>query len=150
MNKSMQVWSPIKELWDLQEDFNRLFFGPRQGGKRQEGEEGALWAPTVDICEDKEAVKIYTELPGIKKEDVKINVEEGMLTIKGERKFSDEKRKGDYYRIERSYGMFSRSFSLPTNVEPEKIKANMKDGVLEILLPKKEEAKPKEIEIHVG
>ena len=104
----------------------------------------------MDIREDKEAVILSAELPGIKKEDIKLGIENGVLTVKGERSFEDEQKKDNYYRIERSYGSFSRSFELPSTVDPEKIKANMKDGVLEIYIPKKDEAKPKKVEIEVS
>jgi HSP20 family protein len=92
---------------------------------------------------------IQAELPGLKKEDVKINVREGVLTLSGEKKFSDEKRKDNYYRIERSYGAFARSFTLPNTVDAEKIQASMKDGVLRLMIPKKPEAKEREISIQV-
>ncbi len=144
----MQLWSPLGDLWDLQDEINRVFRGynPRTSNERAEM---AAWVPAVDILEEKEAVKLTAELPGMKKEDVKIGIEDGVLTIKGERKFSEERNRDNYYRIERSYGSFSRSFTLPPTVEADKIKANMKDGILELYLPKKEEAKPKEIEIKV-
>ncbi|MBN1283724.1 MAG: Hsp20/alpha crystallin family protein [Proteobacteria bacterium] len=145
----MQLWSPLGDLWDLQDEINRVFrgFGPR--GSREKGEISA-WAPAVDICEDKEAVRLTAELPGMRKEDVKINVEDGVLTIKGERRFSEETKKENYYRIERSYGAFSRSFTLPPTVESDRIKASMRDGVLEMQIPKKEEAKPKEVKIDIA
>jgi HSP20 family protein len=139
----------MSSLWDLQDEINRLFwgFGRRRGD--EETSELAMWAPTVDIKEDKEGVTISAELAGLKKDDVKIAVNEGVLTIRGERKFTDEKKKENYHRIERSYGSFLRSFTLPSSVDDSKVKATMKDGLLEIYLPKKEEAKPKEIEIEV-
>ncbi len=149
--KKMQLWSPVNDVWDLQDDVNRLFRG-FLGGPRHHGEQGselAIWAPAVDISEDKEAVKITVELAGMKREDVKINVEDGVLTIKGERKFSEETKKENYYRIERSYGSFSRSFTLPSTVESDKIRATMKDGILELLIPKSEASRPKEIQIEV-
>ncbi len=151
MTRKLQVWSPFGDVWDLQDEVNRLFrsFGGGMARRNEEGTENALWAPSVDIAEDKEAVKITAELPGMRQGDVKINVENGVLTLRGERKFSDETKKENYCRIERSYGAFSRSFSLPPTVEPDRIKATMKDGLLEILVPKKEEAKPKEIQIEV-
>lgn len=146
--REMQAWKPFGDLWDLQDEVNRLFYG---FGRRGRGEgEAATWAPLVDIYEDKESVKITAELPGMTQKDVKITVHDGTLTLKGERKFEQEDRKENYYRIERSYGTFARSFTLPTTVDAEKIHANMKDGVLEVLLPKKEEAKPKEIEVTVS
>lgn len=128
MNNTLQTWSPINDLWNLQDVLDRFFFGRRKG-KRREGESTAIWAPTVDVCEDKEAIKIYAELPGLEKKDVKIHVEEGVMTLKGERKFEDENKKGDYYRVERSYGSFLRSFTLPSTVDSENIKASMKNGV---------------------
>jgi len=146
MTRTLQRWTPFGDLWDLQDEINRAFRGYR--GSSERGELSA-WAPAVDICEDKEAVKITAELPGMRRDDVKVGVEDGVLTIKGERKFSEETKRDNFYRIERSYGTFSRSFALPPTVETDKIKANMKDGVLELLIPKKEEAKPKEVEIKV-
>jgi len=145
----MQLWSPISSLWDLQEEINRLFWGFGRKRFDEETSELAVWSPTVDIKEDKEGVTISAELAGLKKDDVKISVSEGVLTIKGERKFTDEKKKDNYHRIERCYGTFMRSFTLPSTVDDSKVKATMKDGLLEIYLPKKEEAKPKEIEIEV-
>lgn len=151
MTRKLQVWSPASELWDLQDDMNKLFrsFGMGFRHRGEEETEMTLWAPVVDIAEDRESIKISAELPGMKKEDVKINVENGILTLKGERKFGDEVKKDNYHRIERRYGSFYRSFAMPPTVEPENVKAIMKDGVLEILIPKKEEAKPKEIQIEV-
>lgn len=152
MTRKMQVWSPFSDVWDLQDEMNRMFRNFGLGlTRRSEGESGelSLWAPAVDIAEDREAVRITAELPGLKQNEVKINVEDGVLTLKGERKFTDETKKENYYRIERSYGAFSRSFSLPPTVDAEKIRATMKDGVLELLIPKKEEAKLKEIQIEV-
>lgn len=148
MTKKMQVWRPFGDLWDLQDDINRLFWG---FGKRGYEEEGGLaaWTPAVDVCEDNEAVRIAAELPGMAQKDVKLAFKDGVLTIRGEREFKDEQKRKDYYRIERSYGTFARSFTLPGTVEADKIHAVMKDGILEIMIPKKEEAKPKEIEIKV-
>lgn len=147
--KKMQLWSPLNDLWDLQGEVNQLFSSFSRGGGRGASEGGMIWSPAVDICEDKEAVKLTVELPGLKKEEVRINVEEGMLTVRGERRFQDEQKRDQYYRIERNYGAFSRSFTLPSTVNSEQIKASMNHGVLEILIPKKEEAKPKEIAIEV-
>lgn len=143
----MQKWEPIRDLWDLSDDLNKFFFG---FGRKGDEEGQAMWAPTMDIYEDKEAIKVYVDLPGMKKEDISINVEDNVLTVKGERKFEEENKKKNYYRIERSYGTFRRSFALPNNVDTGKIAANMKDGILTVEIPKKEEAKPKEIEIKVS
>ena len=149
--KSLQTWSPMRDLWDLHDDVDRLFHGfGFRGGRKQGNLASVAWIPPVDIREDKVAVILSAELPGIKKEDIKLGIENGVLTVKGERSFEDEQKKENYYRIERSYGSFSRSFELPSTVDPEKIKANMKDGVLEIYIPKKDEAKPKKVEIEVS
>ncbi len=143
----MQLWSPLGDLWDLHDEMDKVF--RRFGGRAGEKGELAAWAPAVDICEDKEAVKLSVELPGMKREDVKLSIEAGVLTIKGERKFTEETKKDNYYRIERSYGIFSRSFTLPPTVEADKIAATMSDGVLNVMIPKKEEAKPKEVKIEI-
>ena len=152
MSGKLQLWSQVTDLWNLQDEVNRLFrdagFGSRRHGDEERGEL-SIWAPAVDIAEDKEGVKLSVELPGMRREQIKLGVEDGVLTIKGERKFTDETRRENYHRIERSYGTFMRSFTLPSTVQQEKITAAMRDGVLEILIPKKEEAKPKEIAIEV-
>lgn len=151
MTRKMQTWKPFGDVWDLQDDINRLFYGFGRRGHGWDEEEGAMtnWTPLVDVCEDNESVRITAELPGMEQKDVKLAVKDGVLTIRGERTFKDEQKKKDYYRIERSYGSFARSFTLPTTVDYEKIHAQMKNGVLEIMIPKKEEAKPKEIQIKV-
>lgn len=149
MTDKLTKWRPFGDLWDLQDDINRLFYGFGRHGRGQTEDEmsASVWAPVVDICEDNESVRITAELPGMKQKDIKLSVKDGVLSIRGERQFKEEQKKRDYYRIERSYGSFSRSFTLPNQVDLEKIHASMKDGVLEILIPKREEAKPKEIEI---
>ncbi len=136
------------EDWNLNDEVGRFLWGI---GKSREGKETrSNWLPAVDVSENNEAVQIHAELPGLKKEDVKINLRDGVLTIQGERKFEhEEKKKNNYYRVERQYGVFARSFSLPTTVDGEKIQASMTNGVLEILIPKKPEAKEKEIAISV-
>jgi len=105
------------------------------------------FVPAVDIKETDDKYLIEAELPGIKKEDVHIEVKDGVLTLRGERKHEEEKSEGNYTRIERAYGQFQRSFTLPVNVEEDKISASYKDGVLAIELPKGEKAKPKQIEV---
>ena len=141
--------SPFHSMWNLPEEISRLFWGLSQ--PRPESEDQiAEWTPAVDVYEDVEQFRLHAELPGLKREDVKISLKEGVLTLRGERQFEDEKKKDNYYRIERSYGSFVRSFTLPNTVDPEKIRATMKDGVLEIVIPKKPEAKPKEIKVEVS
>lgn len=111
-------------------------------------DDSVVWRPRMDIKETKDAFEISADLPGLKKEDVNISLKDGILTISGERKYENEKKDQDKYYMERVYGNFSRSFSLPSDVKEKEIKANLKNGVLTISLPKAEKVKPKEIEIH--
>jgi HSP20 family protein len=110
----------------------------------------ADWVPSVDVSETDGDYQIKAELPDVKKEDVKVTVENGVLTIQGERKQEKEEKGKKYHRVERSYGSFVRSFTLPDLVDEEKVKAEFKDGVLNLQLPKSEKAKPKAIEVKVG
>ncbi len=117
-----------------------------------EGDEDLMrgaWAPAVDIHDTGEGFVVTADLPGVKKEDIVIDLKDGTLTIKGEKKFEEKVPKENYIRIERSYGRFVRSFSLPNNVDAEKIKATFNNGILDLQIPKKEEAKPKQITIDV-
>lgn len=108
------------------------------------------WAPAVDIYENDGELVVEAELPGLEKGDIKVNVEDGVLTLKGERKLSEETKEEDYHRVERAYGTFTRSFTLPDTVDAEKISAKHKDGVLRVSLPKKPEAKPKVVDVKVA
>lgn len=108
------------------------------------------WTPLVDITEDEKEYLIKAELPEVKKEDVKVTVEDGVLTITGERKFEKEEKDKKYHRIERAYGSFMRSFTLPDTAAGDKVSAEFKDGVLKVHLPKSPEAKPKSIDVKVG
>ncbi len=146
--KSLQLFNEVDDVLNLKDEIDKLFFG--FGRRAPKGTNLSTWAPPVDISEDKEAIKFHFELPGMKKEEVKISIENNLLSVKGEKTFKEEEKKKDYHRVERSYGMFERSFTLPSGVASDKVTANMKDGVLEIYVPKKEEAKPKEIEIKIG
>ena len=105
------------------------------------------WLPPVDIAEERDRILITAELPGFKQDQIQINMEGSVLTIRGERKFEDEKDGRNYHRVERAYGQFVRSFTLPNNVDRDSIKASFRDGVLELDLPKREEAKPRQIQI---
>ena len=107
------------------------------------------WAPAVDIHETDDGFMVTADLPGVKKEDIEIDLKDSTLTIKGEKKFEEKAPKENYIRIERSYGKFIRSFSLPNNIDSEKIKATFNNGTLELNIPKKEDAKPKQITIDV-
>jgi HSP20 family protein len=142
-------WRPFRDVVSVQDEMNRLFediVGHRPA--RVHWTNGD-WNPSVDVTEDKESVVVKAEMPGMKKDDVKISVQDNVLTLKGEKKQEKEEKESDYHRIERSYGSFCRSFELPTAVRTDKIKANYKDGVLSITLPKTEEVKPKEIPISI-
>jgi HSP20 family protein len=107
------------------------------------------WTPSCDIFETANEIVVKAELPSVKKEDLKINIEGNLLEISGERKFEEETKRENYYRIERNYGQFLRSFTLPTSVDPTKIVAEFKDGLLRVTLPKHETAKPKQIDVKV-
>ncbi len=143
-------WSPFRDVVSVQDEMSRLFddvFGQRLA--RVQWTDG-IWNPSVDVTEDKDSVVVKAEMPGLNKDDIKISVQDSILTLKGEKKQEKEEKETDYHRIERSYGSFCRSFQLPTTVRADKIKANYEDGVLSIILPKTEEVKPKEIPIGIG
>jgi HSP20 family protein len=126
---------------------NRLF---EDAGRNYRGDEPAAttsWSPAVDIFETESEIVVKAELPGMERKDITLNLEKNVLTLRGERRFQKETKEENYHRIERSYGGFSRSFSIPATVDEERISAEYKDGVLKIVLPKKEQAKPKQIRI---
>ncbi len=143
-------WDPFREVSTLQERINRLFEDafPR-ARDLEEGLSRGAWRPAVDIYEGETAVILKAELPGIRKEDVTVEIKDNVLTITGERTADAKVQAEKYYRRERTYGTFSRSFNLQYAVNPDKIKARFKDGVLEIELPKPEEEKPKQINVKV-
>jgi HSP20 family protein len=147
---ALAKWDPFKEVTTLQERINRLFEDafPRTR-EREEDLSPGVWRPAVDIYEGETAVVLKAELPGIKKGDVSVEVKDNVLTIKGERKAESEIKEEKYYRRERTYGSFSRSFNLQYTVKPDKIKARFKDGVLVIEVPKPEEEKPKQINVNI-
>jgi len=138
---------PFRELFELQRGINELFdegFGaPRQSVALR------AWTPPVDVYEDENAFVIKVELPEVNRDDVKVSVNENTLSVSGERRAENEEKRDNYHRIERSYGQFYRSFTLPPNVNTEGIGAQFKDGVLRLSLPKREDAKPKQIEVKV-
>ncbi len=144
-------WDPFRELEEVSDRLNRMFARPvtrTQGGK--ETMIVADWDPSVDISETDGEYQIKAEIPDVKKEDVKVTVEDGVLTIQGERKHEKEEKGKKFHRIERSYGSFVRTFSLPDVIDEDKVKAEFKDGVLNLHLPKSEKAKPKAIEVKVA
>jgi HSP20 family protein len=150
--KSMAIvrwWDPWRDLATVQEKMNQLFEDTFTRRGREEGLGGATWAPAVDIYETDGAVVVKAEVPGIDKDNVGIEVKDGILTLRGERKFEREVKEENYHRMERSYGAFVRSFSVPGSIDADKISAKLKDGVLEINLPKVEKVKPKQIKVEV-
>jgi HSP20 family protein len=147
-------WEPFRDLVSLQDRMNRLFDdsfrGVARGGAAEEDWAlGGSWAPAVDIFEHEGNIVLKAELPGVDTKDVDVRVENNVLTLRGERKFDNEVKRESYHRVERSYGTFTRSFTLPTVVDTGNIKAEFKEGVLRVTLPKREEAKPKQIAISV-
>ena len=140
-------WDPFRDLNMLQDRMNRLF---DDAGRNLRGDEPAAtttWSPAVDIFETEGEIVVKAELPGMERKDITLNLEKNVLTLRGERRFEKETKDDNYHRIERSYGGFSRAFSIPATVDEEHISAEYKDGVLKIALPKKEQAKPKQIRI---
>jgi len=142
-------WDPYREFRSLSDRFNRAL-GSTPAARREEELSLGAWMPPVDIAEDKDRILLTAELPGVKENEISIQMEGNLLTLRGERKFEEEKEGRNYHRVERSYGQFVRSFTLPNNVDRESIKANFRDGILEIELPKREEAKPRQIKISGG
>lgn len=141
---AISVWTPFQELERLQREVNRLF-----EGSRNEPRETAQWQPPVDVYEDVERFVVRAELPGLRSNEVAVSIENGLLTLSGERKLEGSEKRENYLRIERFYGNFRRSFQLPTTIDGAKISAEMKDGVLTVTLPKRAEVQPKQIKIDV-
>ena len=147
----VRFWDPMKELSSLQNRMNRVFeetFGSPlyRGGQPGVG----TWSPAVDIFETGDEIVVKAEVPGLAKDEVRVEVENGVLTLHGERKFEREVKEENYHRVERTYGTFSRSFTLPSTVDSARIEARFKDGILEVTLPKAEDAKPKRIDVQVS
>ena len=145
-------WEPFRDLVSIQDRMNRIFdeaFRVRTGGE-EDWALGGNWAPAVDIYEHEGNIVLKAELPGIDPKDVDVRVENNVLTLRGERKVDSEVKREQYHRVERAYGSFTRSFTLPNAVDTEKIKAEYSDGVLRVTLPQREEVKPKQISISVG
>ncbi len=142
-------WDPWKDLIALQERMNRLLEESFGGLRKEEGLVSGAWTPAVDIYETENSLVVTAEIPGVSEKDIDVRIENNQLVIKGERKFEKETKEENYHRIERVYGNFYRSFSLPNTVDHDKVKAEYKNGVLKITLGKKEEVKPKQIKIEV-
>ena len=143
-------FDPFEDMARLQRDVNRLF---EDNGRSSGGRQGAelasarTWAPAVDIFEDAEEIVVHVELPGLKQDDIDIELTGDTLTIKGERKFADTQRKDNYVRVERAYGHFQRSFTVGVPVQHDAVKASYRDGLLEVHLPKSPETKPKKVQV---
>ena len=141
-------WTPRGDLQSFQDEMNRMFNQFFQGGTGEEAGWGVrTWAPPVDIYETDDALILKAELPGVSKDDVSIEIHQNTLILRGQRKHEAEVKEDQYHRVERAYGTFQRSFTLPTLVDQEHVQATYKDGVLELRLPKSEAAKPKRIAI---
>jgi HSP20 family protein len=134
-------WDPFREMTNFEDQFNRLWRGVADG-KRQES-----WLPAVDVFDTKEAVVLKAELAGMKPDDIQIEVEDNVLTIKGERRFAEKVEEDRYYRIERRFGSFQRSLALPQGVKADDIQASYEDGILEVRVPKAEEEQPRKITV---
>lgn len=144
-------WDPFRELEDMSERLNRMFARPApRTGNGKEALTVADWIPTVDISETDGEYLIKAELPEVKKEDVKVTVEDGVLTLQGERRQDKEEKGKKFHRVERSYGSFVRSFTLPESVDDTAVKAEYKDGILALHLPKTERVKPKAVDVKVA
>ena len=142
-------WNPIRDTFSLRNHMNRVFGDFYFPTNREEGDLSMRnWNPVVDVYDNDDNIVLKAEIPGIDKKDIVIDVKGRVLTLKGERSSDNEVKEDNYYRRERCFGKFERAFTLPVNVELDKIKANYKDGVLEIEIPKPEEKKPKQITVH--
>jgi HSP20 family protein len=144
-------WEPLRELSSLQTEMNRLFNtvfdAPAAGGN---GGQARRWVPAMDLLETEEHFVLRADLPGMREGDVSIELEDNVLTVSGERKAEHEDRQEGYYRVERAFGSFSRSLTLPKGIDPESVTAHFDSGVLEVRIPKPEERKPRKISIGVG
>ena len=145
-------WDPFQDLLAIQDEMNQLFGqAVGQGGRATGGEAGTrAWAPALDIAERNDAYVVTVEVPGIKPEQLDITLENGALTISGERRFETETKEEQFHRIERRYGAFRRSITLPDRVKADAVEASFEDGLLQVVVPKAEEAKPKRIEVRAG
>lgn len=148
----MSRWNPFKEVEELEKRLSQLLGRnvPAGSADKNEAITVAQWSPVVDITEDDKEYAIKAELPDVKKEDIKLNVHDNVLTITGERKYEKEEKGKKYHRVERAYGSFMRSFTLPEDADGTKVTAEYKDGLLNVRLPKSEKAKPKSIEVKVS
>jgi HSP20 family protein len=151
---TMMRWDPFQDLRSAQDEMAQMSPMLAQAlglqGQPQGSDRATAWAPALDISERKDAYLVMVELPGVDADDLDITLEDGLLTIQGERQFTSESSEQQFHRVERRYGAFRRSITLPTHVMAEGIEASFEDGVLQILVPKPEEATPKRIQVRPG
>ncbi len=140
-------WDPFKDLVTLRERMNRLFEEAFTSRGEEKGLVAGNWSPSVDIFETENALVLTAEVPGIDENDIEIKIEDNTLSLRGERKFEKETKEENYHRIERSYGSFYRSFTLPTSIDQDKIQAEHENGILKITMPKKPELKPRKVKV---
>lgn len=147
-------WEPVRELNTIQHEvnrlFNRAFFDSTQGASGNGVTVSRRWIPAMDLVETEDAFVLHADLPGLTEKDVNIEVKDNVLTVSGERRSRQEKRHEGYYRVERAFGSFSRSLTLPEGVDPETVKASFDHGVLDVRVPKPEQRKPLKVAITVG
>lgn len=146
---TLQRFEPFRELMNIQERMNRLFGDLGAQAPVESEWATATWAPAVDIYETPQKIVLNADLPGIKQEDIQVSVERDRLVLRGERKFESEVNRENYHRVERSFGTFARSFTLPPNIDQENIRADYKNGVLQVTLPKRDIVQTKQINIKV-
>src|ERR687889_2284863 len=144
---SITRYDPFRDLRMLQDEVNRLFSSNLSRSFGDEGIARGAWAPTVDIYENKDQIVLEAELPGMNREDFELSIENNVLTLRDERRFEKKDEADNYHRVERAYGQFTRSFTLPQTVSSENATADYKDGVLRVVLQKREEVKARRIEI---
>jgi len=144
---SIVRYDPFRDLRTLQEEVNRLFTGNLSRAFEDEGIARGSWSPNVDIYENKEQIVLEAELPGMNREDFDLSVENNVITLRGERHFEKQDEKDNYHRVERAYGSFLRSFTLPNTVSTEGASAEYRNGVLRVVLPKREETRARKIEV---
>ncbi len=142
-------WDPFRELTTLQDRMNRMFQDYTTGHEDELRTTGSF-VPPVDVYEDEHAITLKLEVPGVDQKDIDIRLENNTLIVRGERKFEKEEKEENFHRIERRYGAFSRSFTLPNTVDPDQCAADFENGVLKIRLAKRAEAKPKQIKVNIG
>lgn len=142
-------WRPMRDVFSLQEEINRMFDDLLGRMPVERREERRTWTPAVDVYETPDSLVVEVEAPGMDKKDLHLSIQDNVLTVKGERNWEEKKNDRHYHRVERAYGQFQRSFTLPAVADTTRVKAAYKDGILTITLPKVEEAKPKEISVKV-